>query len=518
MQRSPERSGGSSIDRAGAADGITAGERSGRRTRGAGDDRGQTEILGYVLLVGLSLAVISATVIVGSIAYGSATADAEVSNVENAMSHLSSKTTLVALGSDTERTFSIGTLSEGKVAIEEDRGTLKLHNVPKSTDVGWNDVEDDEHKFHEMRLGVIEYTNDDERVALQGGGVWKLQGDYGSMITPPEYHYRQTTLTFPIVNVTGEGSTTGTPQGSITEVETDPIEGEDAPTNPIENETIVVEVQSDYYQGWYEFFETRAEGSALIDHDEQRVIAVLQHTREVNFDNGVIWSHEAEKPDVQNTDDVDLGGPSVLPPVQPAIDKAIADAEADSKDLESNEGGTLTSGTYYHEGDLDFGATDLDTADGNITIVVDGDLDIEGDLSIVDTQTDNHVEYYVNGSLESNSIEVKTDGEEPEPWRHRLFVGGEVFAENEGYFGEYHALIYAPESFSTGFTGGGNSELIGSLTVGGFDSDTGGHEIGNVEIEYVEGIEAYSPMRLPDPPAPVTYIHVSENTIEVTLE
>lgn len=485
-------------------------------------DRAQSEVLGFVLLLGLSIAVVGATVAVGSIAYSSSTADAEVANVENAMSHLSSKTTLVALGSDTDRSFSFGSLSDGQMAVDDEQGELRLYHLENETAVDRANLTAD-NRFYDTTLGAIVYTSGDRRIALQGGGVWTLSNDRGTMVSPPEYHYRQTTLTFPIVRITGEGASTGSPAGSITESGRDPIA--DAPANPIDNGTVVVEIRSDYYEGWYEFLDSRAAGSATIDHENRTVFADLTHPSTIDVaGQGAIYSSVAgQHPTVRNAD-VHLGSPAVLPPIQPTIDRQVADAaEEETASDPVLDGESLEEGRYYFDESVTVTErTEIDPSDGNVTIVIDGDLILEDELYVdVDGLDDDaHVEYFINGSLEGQGSDAGIITEpEIEPWRNLVFVGGNAFGNDAGTFGDMHALIYAPEA-TPDLTGGGNSEIHGSFVAKDFMAE--GNQI-NVDIinePYAEELDrvSYTPLSVPDPPAPITYLHVSENTVQVETD
>ncbi|MGM0605515.1 MAG: DUF7289 family protein [Halobacteriota archaeon] len=487
-------------------------DRPGENTRSAPTERAQSEVLGFVLLVGLTIAVIGATVAIGSVAYTSATADAEYTNVENGMSQLSSKTSLVALGEQSSRSFDLGSIQDADVHVNESQGTLRLHYVENETGIDGVEL-NDSTAFHTTTLGAVEYDDGSRTIAMQGGGVWKLEQGVGSIVSPPEYHYRGTTLTFPIVTVTGEDSTSGPVRGTIDSVGSQPVP--DAPENPLVNGTIAVEIQSTYYEGWHQFFESRAEGSTTIDRANETVISELRHPSVVSVDFGLLVS-SGSTPDVGGNADVDEIGEAALPPAQPLIDQKIDDADTESPaNIDFSDEQTLTNGTYYFDSDVTIEERlSLDTSDGNITFIVDGDLTIEDEVVTVD-ESNNGTEYYVNGSLEAtNDAYVHTIAEEPQADRNVFVVGDDVFTENAGKFGEFHAIIFAPHG-EADLTGGGNSVLKGALMVDGFVND----EINTVDIQQDESlVDLNFEFDFGTTPNVITYIHVSENTVAVSFE
>jgi hypothetical protein len=96
------------------------------------------------------------------------------------------------------------------------------------------------------------------------------------MVSPPEFHYRDATLTLPVVLARGSGGAGGSGASSVTLREIPgsfdrryPDQGANynggsppdrAYTNPVQKGFIRIEVQSEYYEGWAEYFRTRTDG------------------------------------------------------------------------------------------------------------------------------------------------------------------------------------------------------------------------------------------------------------------
>jgi len=118
-------------------------------------------------------------------------------------------------------------------------------------------------------LGAFVYERGNTIITYQGGGVWRKSEDSNAsiMVSKPESHYRGTTLTLPIVQVSGNAS--GSP-GSVTVTE-DGSHVIENHTNPLTDtdKTVHVTVSSAYYKAWGDYFNERTEGTVAYDHDNR---------------------------------------------------------------------------------------------------------------------------------------------------------------------------------------------------------------------------------------------------------
>jgi len=433
----------------------------------------------------------------GGLALADLMSDAEASNVENGMSHLSSKASLVALGDADSQRFSLGSTQEGTVSVQPEEGSMTITNVSDGNRT----------EIFETDLGAIVYEGKNREVAYQGGGIWTKRGGNATMTSPPEFHYRGTTLTLPIIQVSGEGAVGGRTQGQITPVDV----GQDAvaglPT-PLEDGEIEIKIQSEFYEGWHTFLSQRTDGETELYHSNKTVVSTLTIPDEVTFDNSLSVRTDYEA----------SGSAEIDEPVRDNVPHRSAGPLIDSKVDEANESGTdwedasepLTAGTYYHDGDLTLTEDlDIDTSDGNVTIVVDGTFDIQSDVTVTDTETDNGVTYYVNGSLRAQgNTYVGTDDPEPRPERHIFYVAdGFLDTNTGGGTTTFEAIIYAPDA---DVEAGGTVDIVGSIVANSLDVT------GNFKLDYYE----------PDDPVTIEvtgaadllkYLHVSHNEIRIEL-
>jgi len=475
-------------------------------------DRGQSELVGTVLILGLSMAVIGTSVALGGVALGDLVSTAEADNVENGMSHLSSQVSLVALGDADSQRFSLGTMREGTVTVRPDAGSIRIYNVTDGSRELLNE--------NATSLGAIVYEGGDREIAYQGGGIWTKYDNTSRLTSPPEYHYQRTTLTLPIINVTGEGTIGGQPRGRITPVEV-ADEAVDVPS-PLESGTIAVEIQSDYYEGWYEFLSQRTEGVTAIDHDSRTVVTTLTVPDRATFETALsVGGPYSPHPSVAgDVDSFEQNYPhrSAKPLIQDKIDAAET-VGAGNGCLDETGSCELSAGSYLYDGDLSLnGDLDLDTSGGNITVIVDGTLDIGNhEVTVTDSNPDHGVTYYINDSLQAtgdafvgtDDPAVPDDRAVPEADRNVFYVGKGLFDSASGIGTvDFDAVIYAPDAT---LDINGNGGFTGSIIVDEIDELKG-----SIEVEYDSDL-ADTTIDLTGAADLITYLHVSHNEIRVEL-
>jgi len=172
-------------------------------------------VIGVVLLLGITIAAVTVTVATGSAALGLVTDEARSASVENGMSQLSSQSSLVALGGTDARRFDLGSVDGGQLRLDEEGGAGRRRRIENGTDT---------ITTYNGSIGTLEYVGDRRNVAMQGGGVWAMEGGRGRMISPPEYHYRGETLTFPIVRLIGDESSPTSGTGIVRRTANDPVQ------------------------------------------------------------------------------------------------------------------------------------------------------------------------------------------------------------------------------------------------------------------------------------------------------
>ncbi|GAA0272975.1 DUF7289 family protein [Halobacterium noricense] len=230
------------------------------------DARGQTEIIGVVLLLAITVAGVGVVVVAGGSALDAAQDQSSVQRAEQSMSLFDARSALVALGRSDGQSLTLANSERGSYEVRPDTGRMVV--VREGEDGSTTE-------YLNTTLGSVVYENGDTEVAYQGGGVWYSRGAGAEMVSPPEFNYQDATLTLPVIRVTGsEQTAAGAPTARVTRDEAAsnrsvfPGPGR---TNPLQNGTMTVAVESDYYRGWASFFRSRTSGNVSVIPDENRV-------------------------------------------------------------------------------------------------------------------------------------------------------------------------------------------------------------------------------------------------------
>lgn len=227
------------------------------------EDRGQSAVLGMALLFGITAAGVTLVVMFGGGALSQSQGAVSANTAEHAMMEFDSRASLVAHGdSQTKRAqFSSGTKSS--VGVRSDAGWINVTVYNETTG---------ELKTRVMNatLGAVVAEQGGTTIAYQGGGVWQASDGGSTVVSPPELHYRGTTLTMPLVTVRGDNALTDRVK----------ISGDGAPvpkypnvsagrTNPLREGQVNVTIHSEYYRAWGAFFHQRFDADVNYDHDDR---------------------------------------------------------------------------------------------------------------------------------------------------------------------------------------------------------------------------------------------------------
>lgn len=248
----------------------------------ASSNRGQLGPLGVVIILGIVVIGMVAIVMVGGQALADSRQQSELNRAENTLLQLDSRASLVALGESDLQSLSLGATGDGQWDVVEDAAhvTITHHNY----------TEGESQVIYDDTLGTLVYRNGDATVAYQAGGVWRSDDGVTSvMLSPPEFHYREETLVFPIIDINGDDSVAGTSRatlaGAATRTKSFPNpdrsydEVDRVFENPIRGGSVTVTIQSDYYQAWARFFEKRSGGEITVDHETRQVTVELSAPR-----------------------------------------------------------------------------------------------------------------------------------------------------------------------------------------------------------------------------------------------
>lgn len=172
-------------------------------------------LVGIVLLVGLTLVGAVLVVVIGSSALGTVTDQTQDDVAEDSMREMSARIGSVADSSvDASSSFSFSDGVARNVEVRTDsQVTIAVTNrsgasIPDSVSDQMND--DDVYTFPgstpSQPLGTILYERSDgSLVAYQGGGLWSIGEGRTQVLEEPNLDYDGLSVDFSLVNVTGEG-------------------------------------------------------------------------------------------------------------------------------------------------------------------------------------------------------------------------------------------------------------------------------------------------------------------------
>lgn len=248
----------------------TSSRTGGSRT---GGERGLSAVVGVVLLVVIVVLGSVVTVIVGTAALGDTRKSVEVTRAEGAMAEFDARVADTAFGPDgaSNRSVEFGDVGpDGYLETTRD-SWIRVDIVGGEIGLTPQNVVD-------AKLGTVAYRHGETTVAYEGGGVWRSDGEATTMVSPPEFHYRNRTLTLPIVNISGgsdeELSTAINVRKSGPPDRRFPDSTRIGFNNRVEQSQVIVTVHSDYYRAWGEYFE-RTTGSYVGYNDAAQTVTVI---------------------------------------------------------------------------------------------------------------------------------------------------------------------------------------------------------------------------------------------------
>jgi len=232
--------------------------------------RGQSEVLGVALLIGIAVVAAVATAATGFAALDRDRERVGTERAEQALSQFDSRSSEVALGRSDGARVDFGLPNgEGTMSVRPDAGWMRV-DVRDLTGVR----DPNSVTVTNVTLGAVVYEQDGRTVGYQGGGLFRATGNRSVLVSRPEFHYRNGTLTVPVIQTGGDSAAVRdvqvTPNGTVREF---PNPSRNL-TNRVDNTVVTVTVQSEYYRAWAEFF--RAYTPGIVEVDPAAEIARVQ--------------------------------------------------------------------------------------------------------------------------------------------------------------------------------------------------------------------------------------------------
>ena len=401
-------------------------------------ERGVSAILGFILLIGMV-----ASISVGILLFaGDAMEDAEQRSanerVEQSFVELSQQMQTASSNDDVSHSIDLDVGQSGAV-VKKDTGHITVTSDALSKDIN-------------LTIGTIEYESDDgTKLAYQSGAIFRETGNETQVVSAPPIHYETETdtLTLPVSAVAGEQKL-GSGDVSISHTNTTTFQE----ANVVQNEDVTITVKSDYYRGWESFFRNQAGDTSVqyVDHENRTVeVKVGYIDLENAFDSGVTYSEDISDFKDEFGDEARVGNmPEMDPVIEQMVEDAKDDPEDDIEDLGVVNGDEhLDEGMYYaEEVNLQDNSDEIyaDASDGNVTLIVDGDITVShNDAEITaDTDDEDHAfRVYLTGDFNMDKGEVAPDPSDGTAKAEQLQVYGTSELDARFWKGYFHGTFYA---------------------------------------------------------------------------
>lgn len=476
--------------------------------------RGQAEVLGTILLVGI---VVTGSLFIMGVAmgaFGGLEEQTEAETIERTLLELRSTAADIAIEGEAPRTVAVDIPKGASLLTNETTTELRVNHT------GYTQGEDNgsEVLYSQSNLGTVEIEHEGTRYALEGGGIFKLENGHSRLIAPPNFGLSAFTVNIPVLRVESPDAkrnpdhvviTPGTHiRPAFPNVSKTYTESNQSWDNPVTNGSIELIVQSEYYEGWAEYFQQFTDGQVTVFDDNQTVIAEMESLQELDYQQEITYSKDFDPKG--NVEYENVSRSEFLPDNGPIIDNKIEDADdgesADIPEACGNEtiggdGCELTAGTYYFTKDLVVdGSVDIDTSGGDVELVIDGDFELAGNITVIDG-TDNVTSYYVAGDFETEGGYIGTEESAINAHRNVLHIGGD-HADITGN-SRLDVVIYAPNA---------HVDISGTSTVRGAVMADELTLRGDAIVEYDSDLDRINGIDLTETETPIMYLHITENT------
>jgi hypothetical protein len=427
------------------------------------DDDGQSSVLGVVLMMGFVAAAAVAVFVVGTATVGETKNTAQEQQVENTFKQFNKDVSSVAYGRQKYRSMEFDIEDQTAALRQEDTGTIEVNVEGNSTN--WT-----------VSVGSLVYENNGETIAYQAGGVWRGTGKDSRMVSRPPVEYQTGSLTFPISVLDGDDQVRA---GKLDLNKKSTTKNESL--GYVEGKLVTLNITSEYYMGWAEYFRTQTNDVAVsVNHSppgDTGTVTVKLGRRAANGDfSDAVFATGGDKGDIyvdnnkESPEELAATGSidnkkgsipgeedveSSLYVLDPAIERKVKNAKdvvADPSDtsikpidvesVSTSVNDEITAGTYYDEDGFSLNDdVTFDVSSGNITLIVDDDIEVEGDMDVIGTSSGKSVRIYSTGYFGMSNARA----------------GASKSA------GAKHFQVYGTSDMLVALTGGSNTQFVGTI-------------------------------------------------------
>jgi|GEM_PF-1272104 len=229
-----------------------------------------SETVGYILLVGVVLIGVGVLLVISYPIQSNIQDTASMETQILALTTLDGRVSTVAFGLSPSQ---VTRLDLGGGFMQAQNTTDNRLTITVANQTGY------QVEIFNRSLGLIEYTLNENKIAFENGGLFRMypSGDT-LMLSPPEFYFNGETLTFPILRVNstgwigGKGMINVRASSSVTPIKVYPNLSTTFLINPIYGKKIQMRLKSDYYKAWGRYIEERTEAVPLMNDITKEVI------------------------------------------------------------------------------------------------------------------------------------------------------------------------------------------------------------------------------------------------------
>ncbi|PSQ41852.1 hypothetical protein BRD17_10190 [Halobacteriales archaeon SW_7_68_16] len=230
-----------------------------------GDGRGQSPLIGIVLIIGFVLIAALGTIGFATFAVSDVRDAASVEDAVQSMREVDSRLTQVIYSSTDVQRLQFGAERNQRTRIDAGSSMrLTLNDDPAcSVRFEMGTIEQ-----------IVESSDGDTVVAYEGGGIWTDTRSGTAMVSPPTLEYNNGTVDFPFVSVSGTlsgrvGEVLAEKNRTLTRQRNARIRRtfNDPACQPADSLSITA--TSDYYRAWGRYFERETPGNVAYDEDTE---------------------------------------------------------------------------------------------------------------------------------------------------------------------------------------------------------------------------------------------------------
>ncbi len=243
-------------------------------------EKAEAEVVGHIIILAITITGIAMISLVGVPSIHRMEEMVSVRNTEQTYSVFDSRASKVALGEAPVQIINIDT-GGGAIAVVSNSSSVAGHISLDDSYVLFELINDTATNISIMMpMGKIVYTMGDREVAYEGGGLWSKYPEGSVMLSPPEFNYNGITLTFPVINISGNSSIAGK-GGSSLKIEkigtAQMIYPNGSYQNPVSGNItrVNITIKSEYYDAWADYFKSLSLLKVSENPGDKKVIITL---------------------------------------------------------------------------------------------------------------------------------------------------------------------------------------------------------------------------------------------------